>query len=122
MIDCRYESMIKTIARKIANTKFGRKALASPEKTIIFRNKPGPRVYIGLILIVMSYLIGIPTIALLSFLSLKFGEPLIVAIGTPVVLVLVHIIFGLGIYLAGKNYAKDFLFWVTKRFLEKYVP
>ena len=112
---------IEAIARKIADTKFGQKALASPEKAIIFRSKPGPRVYIGLILIVMSYFTGIPTIAFLSFLSLKLGEPLIVAIGTPVVLILVHIVFGLGIYLAGKNYAKDILLWATKRLLEKYM-
>jgi hypothetical protein len=33
---------------------------------------------------------------------------------------LVHIIFGLGVYLAGQNYAIEALLWLTKRFLEKH--
>jgi hypothetical protein len=111
--------LIESIALKIAKTKLGQKSLIKPEQIFVFHEKPGPRVYFGLILFVMSFT-SMPTIALLSFLSLKLKEPLIVAIGAPAVIILVHIIFGLGVYLAEKkSYAKDFLLSITKRFLEK---
>jgi len=45
---------------------------------------------------------------------------MIIAVGGPVVLLLVHIMFGVGVYLAGKNYALEVLQWATKRFLQKY--
>jgi hypothetical protein len=32
----------------------------------------------------------------------------------------VHIMFGVGVYLAGRNYAMEALLWATRRFLEKY--
>jgi hypothetical protein len=48
------------------------------------------------------------------------GKPMIIAVGGPVVWVLVHITFGLGVYLAGQNYAIEALLLLTKRFLEKH--
>jgi len=48
------------------------------------------------------------------------SKPIIIVVGGPVVFILVHIMFGLGVYLAGQNYAVEFLHWATKRFLEKY--
>jgi hypothetical protein len=70
---------------------------------------------------VMSFLISLPMLASLSYLSVNLDNTIIIAIGGPVVFILVHIIFGLGVYLAGQNYAKEVLYWVTKRFLHKYM-
>lgn len=71
-------------------------------------------------MMVLSYLIGLPALAFLSYLSVKMSKPMIIAIGGPVVFGVVHIMFGVGVYLAGQNYAKEALLWATKRFLEKY--
>lgn len=68
----------------------------------------------------MSYLIGLPALVFLSYLSVKLSKPMTIAVGGPVVFLLVHIMFGMGVYLAGKNYAVDVLLWATKRFLQKY--
>jgi C4-dicarboxylate transporter len=68
----------------------------------------------------MSYLIGLPILAFLGYLSVKLSKPMIIAIGGPVVFLMVHMMFGVGVYLAGKNCAKDLLYWATKRFLQKY--
>jgi hypothetical protein len=48
------------------------------------------------------------------------SKAIIIAVGGPVVFGLGHIMFGVGVYLAGKNYAMKVLLWATRRFLEKY--
>jgi hypothetical protein len=48
------------------------------------------------------------------------SKPMIIAVGGPIVFGLVHIMFGVGVYLAGHNYAMEALLWATKRFLAKY--
>jgi hypothetical protein len=111
---------ISSMARRLARTKFGQKALTQPDGIGILKQKPTPRVYGGLALMVLSFLTGLPALAFLSYLSLKMSKPIIIAIGGPVVFGLVHIMFGVGVYLAGQNYAMEALLWATKRFLEKY--
>ncbi len=111
---------LNSIANKIAKTKFGKNSLKRKEALLKFDHRPGLRVYVGLVLFVVSFFAGIPAVAFLSFLSLKLQKPLIVVAGAPVVFVLVHIMFGLGIYLAGRNYGNEILVWMTKRFLKKH--
>jgi hypothetical protein len=110
----------KYFTRRLAKTKFGQKSLTEPDELSIFKEKPDTRVYVGLILIVMSFLIGLPSLALLGYLSVKLSKPMTIAIGGPVVILLGYVMFGLGVYLTGKNYAAKMLKWATKRFLEKY--
>jgi len=109
-----------SVARRLARTRFGQRALTQPDQPGILKQKPTKRVLGGLTLMALSALTGLPALALLSYLSVRMGKPMIIAVGGPVVLVLVHIIFGLGVYLAGQNYAIEALLWLTKRFLEKH--
>ena len=113
-------SLLKSLASKMAQTKFGQKSLSNPDGLFVLKRQPGKRVYVGLVLIAMSFLLGLPALAFLSYLSVKLSRPMIIAVGGPAVIVLVHIVFGLGVYLAGQNYASKVLQWVTKRFLQKY--
>ena len=113
-------SLLRSIARRLALTKFGQKALAKPDRLSILKQKPDTRVYVGLVLTAMSFLIGLPALAFLSYLSVKLSKPMTIAVGGPVVILLVHIMFGVGVYLAGQNYAANVLQWATKRFLKKY--
>ena len=112
---------LKSFAFRLAKTKFGQTSLARSENLHILMPKPSIRVYVGLVLLAISCLISLPTLALLGYLSLNMGKPIIIAVGGPVVFILVHIMFGLGVYLAGQNYAIEILHWATKRFLKKYV-
>ena len=109
-----------SVARRLARTRFGQRALTQPDRPGILKQKPTKRVYGGLALMALSALTGLPALALLSYLAVRMGKPMIIAVGGPVVFALVHIIFGLGVYLAGQNYAIEALLWVTKRFLEKH--
>ncbi len=112
--------LLKSFAHRLAQTKFGQKSLTKPDGLSILKWQPGTRVYVGVVLMAMSYLIGLPALAFLSYLSVKLSKPMTIAVGGPVVFLLVHIMFGVGVYLAGQNYALALLQWATKRFLQKY--
>ena len=111
---------LSSIARRLARTKFGQKSLTQSDGIGILKEKPTARVYGGMALMALSYLAGLPTLAFLSYLSVKMSKAMIIAVGGPVVFGLGHIMFGVGVYLAGKNYAMKALLWATRRFLEKY--
>ena len=113
-------ALFSSVARRLARTRFGQRALTQPDWPGIVKQKPTNRVYGGLALMALSALTGLPALALLSYLSVRMGKPMIIAVGGPVAFALVHIIFGLGVLLAGQNYAIETLLWVTKRFLEKH--
>ena len=113
-------SFLRSFAIKLAQTEFGQKSLTKPDRLSILKQQHSARVYVGLFLLATSFLISLPTLAFLSYLSVKLTNPMIIAVGGPVVLLLVHIMFGVGVYLAGKNYALEVLQWATKRFLQKY--
>ena len=113
-------SLIRSLARKLAQTKFGQKSLSNPDGLSLLKQQPGKRVYFGLALIAMSFLLGLPALAFLSYLSVKLSKPMTIAVGGPAVIILVHIMFGVGVYLAGQNYASEVLQCATKRFLQKY--
>jgi hypothetical protein len=112
--------LLRPFARWLAQTKFGQKSLTKQDGLSILKQRPGTRVYAGLVLMAVSYLIGLPALAFLSYLSVKLNKPMIIAVGGPVAFLLVHIMFGVGVYLAGQNYAAKVLQWATKRFLKKY--
>ena len=113
-------SLLRYFARRLAQTKFGQKSLTKPDGLAILKQQPCRRVYVGLVLMAMSYLIGLSALAFLSYLSVKLSKPITIAVGGPVAFLLVHIMFGVGLYLAGQDYASEVLQWATKRFLQKY--
>jgi hypothetical protein len=113
-------SLFSSMARRLALTKFGQKALTQSDGLNIFKQKPTTRVYGGLTLMALSYLTGLPALAFLSYLSVKKSQSMIIVVGGPVVFILVHTLFGIGVYLAGQNYAMEVLLWATRRFLKKY--
>ncbi len=113
-------ALLRHFASRLAQTEFGRKSLTKPDGLSILKQQPGRRVYVGIVLLAVSFLSGLPGLAYLSYLSMKSNKPMIIAIGGPVFFLLAHIMFAAGVYLAGKNYAVEMLHWATKRFLQKY--
>ena len=113
-------SFLRSFARMLAQTKFGQKSLTKSDGLSVLKQQPGTRVYVGLVLTAISCLIGLPGLAFLSYLSVKLSKPMTIAVGGPAVFLLVHIMFGVGVYLAGQNYAVELLQWATKKFLQKY--
>ena len=113
--------LLSSFAHRLAQTRFGQKSLAQADGLSVLKQQPGMHVYVGLFLMAMSFLTGLPALAFLSYLSVKLSKPMTIAVGGPVVIILVHIMFGVGVFLAGQNYALKMLHWATKWFLQKYI-
>ncbi|MBW1845858.1 MAG: hypothetical protein JRJ27_01685 [Deltaproteobacteria bacterium] len=110
----------RKIAQKLANTKFGINAVQEKADLSVFKQRPSFRVLMGIILMVISYIIGLPVISMLGVIAYKYDLPLLFFAGAPALYVISHLVFLLGMYLAGANYAKVFFRWAVRRMIEKY--
>ena len=111
--------MIRQSILKIAATGYVRSAIDEQADLAAFREKPTPRVLAGVFAIGFSYIIGWPAVAALGFLSIRFGNPWLVAVGGPVTYGLSHLVFMLGMYLSGLTYSLIFLRWLTRVSMER---
>ena len=112
-------TVIKRIANRIAQTKFASKAINENADLNALKEKPSARLCLGMFLMGISYIIGWPAIGLFAGLSLYWHQPLIIAIGGPLLFGLAHLVFLAGMYLAGGKYIIVFLRWATRITLEK---
>ena len=111
--------MIRAIAVYFARKDMIRKAIAEGGDFRVYTNRPTPKVMAGLFLIFFSYVIGWPAIGALGWLAFYTKLPLIVMVGGPVAYALSNLVFMIGAYLAGKDYAAAFAKWLIKRLFEK---
>ncbi len=107
------------IIKKFAETRYARSAIEDKADLSAFKKKPSARVVLGISTIAFSYIIGWPAVGALGMLSIYLEKPLIVAIGGPLTYGLSHLVFMLGMYLAGADYARIFLRWATRVTVEK---
>jgi hypothetical protein len=105
----------------LAGSAIGTWALRNNENQAIFKSRPSPRVCMGLALIIASYLIGPLGLALCVNLALEQGWTLPLTIIGGGLVVLVHLVFALGVYLSGANYAKALLRWGIAKFIRRYM-
>lgn len=112
-------SLIKRIAGRLAKTAYVQRALAEGQDIRSIRREPTARFYIGLFLILLSYVIGWPAVAALGFVAYHLDSPLIVAIGGPITYGLSHLVFIIGAYLAGAEYIMALMQWATRAAFEK---
>jgi hypothetical protein len=112
--------VLRKIAAWASRTGFGRSSMEEKADLSPFRERPTPRIIIGIFLMALSYVIGWPAVALFGVLAVYFGQPLIAIVGGPVIYGISHLVFYIGLYLAGVRYSRVFLRWATRRFIEKY--
>jgi len=110
-----------SIIKKIAETRYVRSAIEDRADLSAFKEKPSMRIIIGLAVMGFSYIIGWPAISALGVLSVYLNKPLLIAIGGPLLYGFSHLVFMLGMYLAGYNYTKIFLRWATRVAVEKWM-
>ena len=113
--------MKMNIINKIAETRYVRSAIEDKADLSALKKKPSMRVVFGIWVIAFSYIIGWPAVGALGMLSIYLEKPLIVAIGGPITYGLSHLVFMLGMYLAGADYTRIFLRWATRIAIEKLV-
>lgn len=111
--------MIKRWVGKLARTRYVRNAIKEKADLSAFRQRPSLRIIAGVSTMALSYVIGWPAVSLLAFLSAYYGKPLIVLIGGPLIYGISHLVFLLGMYLAGAKYTRIFFRWMTRVGMEK---
>jgi len=114
--------MFEKLKRKLGKTSFVTKLVEEPADLGIFRLTPSFRFIIGIGVIGFSYLIAWPFIALLGIISIVVRNPFIVAVGGPIAYGASHIVFFIGVWLAGKdsiNYMRVFSRWMMLRICRK---
>jgi len=112
--------LLQKIAGFAAKTEFGKNAVLSEASLDEFKKKPDAKIISGISLIIFSYIIGWPAVSVLGITAVYFSEPLIAIIGCPMIYGFSHLVFLLGMYLAGAKYSKIFLQWMTRLFIKKF--
>ena len=110
--------LTQKILEKISATRFVQKAIADQADLSPFKERPNPRTIAGISAIGISYIIGWPAVALLGMISVHYEKPMIAVIGGPLTYGLSHLVFILGMYLAGADYTRVFLRWATRKTVE----
>ena len=105
---------LKKLLRYLSKKPFVRAAIAEKADLSAFNGPPTTKVIAGVAAILFSYVIGWPAVTFLGGVAVYFEEPLIAAIGGPLVYGLSHLVFLLGMYLAGAEYTWVFLRWATR--------
>ena len=83
------------------------------------KRKPTAREQFGIALVLFSYVIGWPAVAFFGFLSLYLKKPLVLIIGGPLAYGIAHVVFLVGMYMVGRDYATIFMKWSIKKACEK---
>ena len=115
-------TIFRRIAAHVAERPFVRSAREDPVDPELFRRRPTGTVLFGIFLILFSYVIGWPAVAVFGWLSFYAGQPLILIVGGPVTYGLSHLVFMAGLFLAGKPYAVALAKRATRAVFEKLLP
>jgi CHASE2 domain-containing sensor protein len=74
--------------------------METPADLSEFKERPTPQLIAGLVLMILSFIIGWPAVAALSVLAVWFKEPLIAVIGCPTTYALSYVVFIVGAWLS----------------------
>ena len=110
----------KKFIRRLSKTGYVQSAIKEKADLSAFKKRPDFRIIMGLVAIAISYVIGWPGVSFMGFLAAYFHKPLILAIGGPLIYGLSHLVFLLGMYLAGTKYTKIFMKWATRMAVERF--
>ena len=110
---------IQKLANGIAKTKFASRAIKDGADLSAFKEKPTAQNFLGIFLMCCSYIIGWPAVGLIGAFSIYWHEPLLIIIGGPLLIIIGHLVFLAGMYLAGGKYVMVFFRWATRVTLEK---
>ncbi len=111
--------IIKKAAWYFARKEFCRRAIAEQADLGIFKKKPSPRIVCGLVLIAVSYVIGLPAAVIVSVYAASRGDALLAAVFGPLLYGLSWLLFLAGVYLAGPEYGRALSRWFARISLEK---
>jgi len=112
-------NIIKKAALYFARKEFCRNAICEHADLSVFREKLTATVIIGIVLIFVSYLLGIPAVFIVGGIAAWLESPMLGVVGVPLVYGISWLLLMLGIYLAGPRYSKALGRCVVRITLEK---
>lgn len=112
-------NFVKRGALYLARKKYCKTAIEDHADLKAIREKPTVSMIVGLILIGLSYTIGMPTVVAFGIWAAAMGNPLLGIVGGAAIYAISTIMFIIGIKMAGKKYFQVFCRWAVRVVLEK---
>ncbi len=109
------------LARKLASTAYVRRAMEKRVTLDACRTSSSPRFFFGVGLVLFSFILGWPMVALFGVLSAYSHAPVLLLLGTAFY-GFSHLVCMFGMYLAGRNcikYADVVLSWILRKAVER---
>jgi hypothetical protein len=113
------KKLVQNCRKNLVQKQFFQRILQEELDLRCLKRKPTAREQFGIALVLFSYVIGWPAVAFFGFLSLYLKQPLVLIIGGPLIYGTAHVIFLVGMYIVGKDYATLFMKWSIKKACEK---
>jgi peptidoglycan/xylan/chitin deacetylase (PgdA/CDA1 family) len=117
----RHRGFIGFLAQKLASTAYVRRAIEEQVALDTFKLPPSPRFLFGMGLVLFSFVLGWPMVALFTFLLAYSRAPALLLVGSAFYL-FSHLVWLFGTYLAGRDgikYANIMLSWGLRKVVEK---
>jgi hypothetical protein len=112
-------SIIKKAALHFARKEFCRNAINECADLSVLKEHHTLPVIIGIFLIVLSFVIVLPSFLIVGLIAASMRSPMVGVIGIPLAYGFSWLILMLGMYLTGPEYAKALGKWVARVVLEK---
>jgi uncharacterized membrane protein len=112
-------NIIKRIARYFARKKYCQAVIITQADLKTFQEKPTFPMVMGILMIVFSYIIGLPAVFFLTMFAVWAKKPLVGIIGGPLIYAISTVVFVIGIRMAGLKHIKALFAWATRVALEK---
>ena len=109
------------LMERISRTEYVRSAIADKADLSAFKARPSLRVKQGIVIVLFSYVIGWPAIAVLGYFAVVLEKGWLIAIGGPLLYGFSHLVFIWGVYLSGYDYSKVFLRWAVRVMVERWM-
>jgi len=109
------------LAPKLASTAYVRRAMENRVTLDACRTSSSPRFFFGVGLVLFSFVLGWPMVALFGVLSAYSHAPVLLLLGTAFY-GFSHLVFMFGMYLAGPNcikYADVVFSWILRKAVER---
>ena len=113
--------MLKPLGRQLVRLRGVRRAVLERADLGAFRERPTPRLILGVSLILLSSLMGWPAVVVAGWLAVAYEDAILFFLGGPVVYGLSWVVWGLGILIAGRDavrYGHIFVRWWLRRVAE----
>jgi len=121
IISIRSQMLFQKLARYLSQKEYVKSAVEEGADLSIFRQRPGVRVYAGLVIFALNYILGWPAVAFLGFLAMYLKDERIFIIGAPAVYGFSWLLVFIGSWLAGKDYIKALTRWFGRVFVERFI-